>query len=73
MTVEGQGGRGPTYSKDGRVIWHLRLALLWRLNNGQVLDIAATEDNVVVDLVIWRYLFVGVAASAFCAVRSDLF
>ena len=43
----------------------LRLVLLGRLDNGQVLDIASTEDNVVVDLVIGWNLFVWIAAAAF--------
>jgi hypothetical protein len=65
-----------TYTEDGGVIGDLRrlgLVLLGRLDNGQVLDIAATEDNVVVDLVIGRDLVVGVAAAAFGAERLDIF
>lgn len=57
-----------TYTEDGGVIGdlrRLRLVLLGRLDNGQVLDIASTEDNVVVDLVIGRDLVVWVAATAF--------
>ena len=57
-----------TYTEDGGVIGdlrRLRLVLLGRLDNGQVLDIASTEDNVVVDLVIGRDLVVWVAAAAF--------
>jgi hypothetical protein len=59
-----------TYTEDGGVIGdlrRLRLVLLGRLDNGQVLDIASTEDNVVVDLVIGRDLVVWVAATAFGA------
>jgi len=59
---------GATYTEDGGVIGdlrRLRLVLLGRLDNGQVLDIASTEDNVVVDLVIGRDLVVWVAATAF--------
>jgi len=59
---------GATYTEDGGVIGHLRrlrLVLLGRLDDGQVLDIASTEDNVVVDLVVGRDLVVWVAATAF--------
>ena len=59
-----------TYTEDGGVIGdlrRLRLVLLGRLDNGQVLDIASTEDNVVVDLVIGRDLVVWVATTAFGA------
>ena len=57
-----------TYTEDGGVIGdlrRLRLVLLGRLDNGQVLDVASTEDNVVVDLVVGRDLVVWVAAAAF--------
>lgn len=59
-----------TYTEDGGVIGdlrRLRLVLLGRLDNGQVLDIASTEDNVVVDLIIGRDLVVWIAAAAFGA------
>lgn len=59
---------GATYTEDGGVIGdlrRLRLVLLGRLDDGQVLDIASTEDNVVVDLVVGRDLVVWVAATAF--------
>ena len=65
-----------TYTEDGGVIGdlrRLRLVLLGRLDNGQVFDIAATEHNVVVDLVIGRDLVVWVAATAFGTERLDIF
>lgn len=66
-----------TYTEDGGVVGHLRglrgLVLLRRLDNGQVLDIAAAEDNVVVDLIIGWDLVVWVAATAFGAERPDFF
>jgi len=69
--------RTATYTEDSGIIGHLRglgrLVLLGRLDNGQVLDIAATEHNVVVDLVIGRDLVVWVAATAFGTERLDIF
>jgi hypothetical protein len=66
-----------TYTEDGGVIGHLRglrgLVFLGRLDNCQVLDIATTKDNVVVDLIIGRNLVVGVAATAFGAKRLYVF
>jgi hypothetical protein len=61
----GDGGR--THSTDdGGVVGHGRLILLrrsWALLNAQILHIAASEDDEVVDLVGRRDLLGGVALS----------
>ena len=64
-----------TYSNDGRVIWHWGRFLLLRLCillNAQILHIAATEDDVFVDLVRAGLFLRGIAAAAFGAVGGDI-
>lgn len=70
-----QGGRRLTYAEYSRIIrdWRWRRFVLLRgLDDCEVFHITATEDDVVVDLVVWRDLLVGIAASAFGAVRLDV-
>lgn len=60
-----------TYSDDGRVIrnsWRLVLLDAGVLLDSQVLDIASTEDNVLVNLVRRRNFFI---RSTFTAFRSE--
>lgn len=53
-----------TYTKNRGIIRNCRWLFLfywrWPLFDPQVLDICATEDNVLVELVRWRNKFVGV-------------
>ena len=67
--------RPTTYFDDGRVVRHLRqLPLrLRRLEDGQVLDIAPLEDDVVVHLFRRRDLFVRDSTTTLGAIRDDLF
>lgn len=63
-------GENSTHSENGRVVWHLRrswLRLFWLLLDSQVLHIATTEDNVVVDGVVCGNLFGRVAFTTFGA------
>lgn len=63
-----------TYSDNGRVIGDLgRIGLVrgaGRLLDSQILHIAATEDNIIVDLVRRRDLLIGRGFPAFGAERS---
>lgn len=65
-----------TYAHDRRVIRHLRRLALFRcgcLDDVQLLHIAATEDDVFVDLVGAGNLLVRVAFTALGTVRLDIF
>ena len=73
------GGReqlqGITYAKDSRIIRHFRrLGLLDRSRglDAEVLHIAASKDDIVVDLVGGRDLLVRVASTALGTKRSDI-
>lgn len=66
---------GITYANDSWVIRHDgRLVLLDRgvLLDPQILDVAAAEDDVFVDLVRRRYLLFRPAFAALCAERADI-
>lgn len=68
-------GEMQTYTDNGRVVRNRRGLVLfgstWALLDPQVLDIATTEDDVLIDLVRSRNLFFRVALSAFGAKRLD--
>ncbi len=55
-----QGDGDETYADDGRIIGDCRrLVLLGRFFYSQVLDICATEYDVLVYLIRWRDIFLG--------------
>ena len=65
-----------TYSENRRIIWHFRGLILFHAGPGdnvQVLNIAASEHDVLVDDVRAWDLFVFLAFSAFGAVGRDIF
>lgn len=65
-----ENGEGTHTTDNGRVVGHRRLVLLghsWTLLDAQILHIAASEDDEVVDLVGRGDLLRGVALSAFRA------
>jgi hypothetical protein len=66
-----------TYSKDGRIIRHpwLRRHILlgWSLFDSQILDIAATKDNVLIYVVGRRNFVIRISASTFCTEGNNLF
>ena len=66
---------GITYAKDSGIIGHLRRFVLlgrsWRLNS-EILYIAASEDDIIVDLICRGDLLVRVASPAFGAIGSDI-
>lgn len=65
---------GHTYTEDRRVVGHCsRLRLLFRrLDDGELLHIAAAEDNIFVVLIGAGDLFGRVLLAAFGAVRLDV-
>lgn len=74
--VDASWNGGGTHTTDnGWVVGHGRLVLLWRswaLLDAQILHIAASEDDEVVDLVRRGDLLGGIALSALRAMRSDV-
>lgn len=68
--------RDMTYSNNGRIIGHGRSFCLLEagmLFDSQILHIAATKDNILVDLVRGSYLFCWPASASFCAEGPDIF
>ena len=69
-------GRGPTYSKNSGIIRHFGRFVLrgrGRSLDAEVLHIAASEDNIVVNLIGGRNLLVRVASPTLGAVGRDIF
>ena len=64
-----------TYAKDRRIIGHLGRFILLRRSwclNSEVLYIAASENDIIVDLIRRRDLLVRVASPAFGTKRGDI-
>lgn len=74
--VEGEGVRGGnTYVDNGRVLRHGRRLILldaWVVFDPQVFDIAATENDVVINLVGGCYLFFGSVPSTLGSERANI-
>lgn len=74
--VRGEGEVCGTYSKYGGIIGHLRrlrrAVLLGRREDGQVFDIAATEDDAFVDGFRAGDLERGIALAAFSAMAFNV-
>ena len=65
-----------TYADNGRIVGDgRRLVLLdpWAFFDPQVFHIAASKDNVFVDLVCWGDLLLGLPLPPLGAIRNDIF